>query len=104
VPRRADDRSDGSFSGHLENVLGSAQWKGDVMSGAEVESRLAGQLTGDRTGALTYEQALAETDKLLQGAPDSDGLLSQRRCSGYKGRRAIFSRFMAARSSRSMRA
>ena len=61
---------------------------------AEVEGRLAGQLTGDRTGALTYEQALAETDKLLQGAPDSDGLLSQYR--GYlQERSARVARFRA---------
>jgi exodeoxyribonuclease-1 len=40
---------------------------------------LAGQLTGDGTGALTYEQALATTDKLLEGSSDADGLLSQYR-------------------------
>lgn len=46
---------------------------------AGVEGRLASQLAGDGTGALTYEQALAETDKLLEGTTDSDGLLSQYR-------------------------
>jgi exodeoxyribonuclease I len=44
---------------------------------AEVEGRLAGQLAGDGTGALTYEQALAETDKLLEVTTDSEGLLAQ---------------------------
>jgi exodeoxyribonuclease-1 len=46
---------------------------------AEVESRLADQLTGDGTGALTYEIALAETDKLLEETMDSDSLLLQYR-------------------------
>lgn len=46
---------------------------------AEVESRLADQLTSDGTGALTYEIALAETDKLLDGAIDPNGLLSKYR-------------------------
>lgn len=46
---------------------------------AKVEHRLAGQLTGDGTGALTYEHALAETDKLLETGADSDGLLSHYR-------------------------
>ena len=45
----------------------------------EVEGRLGDQLTGDGTGALTYEQALAERDGLLEEAVDSDGLLSQYR-------------------------
>jgi exodeoxyribonuclease-1 len=45
----------------------------------EIEDRLASQLTGDRTGCLTYEQALAETDKLLAEAIDADGLLAQYR-------------------------
>jgi exodeoxyribonuclease-1 len=52
---------------------------------AEVESRLASQLTGDGTGALTYQQALAETDKLLKGSTDADDLLSQYR--GYLAER-----------------
>lgn len=47
---------------------------------AEVEDRLAGQLRGDGTGALTYEQALAETAKLLEGTTDSDGLLTKYHC------------------------
>jgi exodeoxyribonuclease-1 len=41
--------------------------------------RSANQLTGDGTGCLTYEQALAETDKLLAEAIDADGLLAQYR-------------------------
>jgi exodeoxyribonuclease I len=45
----------------------------------EVECRLADQLTGDGTGALTYEMALSETDKLLEGAIDPNSLLSQYR-------------------------
>lgn len=45
----------------------------------EVENRLAGQLMGDGTGSLTYEQALTETDKLLEEAIDADGLLAQYR-------------------------
>lgn len=45
----------------------------------EIEDRLAGQLTGDGTGCLTYEQALAETDKLLTEAIDAHGLLAQYR-------------------------
>jgi exodeoxyribonuclease I len=55
---------------------------------AEVEGRFADQLTGDGTGALTYEVALAETDKLLEGATDSDDLLLQYR------------RYLLARSAR----
>jgi exodeoxyribonuclease-1 len=46
---------------------------------------LASQLTGDGTGALTYQQALAETDKLLKGSTDADDLLSQYR--GYLAER-----------------
>ncbi|WP_342234441.1 hypothetical protein [Inquilinus sp. OTU3971] len=42
----------------------------------EIEDRLASQLTGDGTGCLTYEQALAETDKWLAEAIDADGLLA----------------------------
>ncbi|KJC41504.1 exodeoxyribonuclease I [Bradyrhizobium sp. LTSP885] len=42
---------------------------------AQVERRLADQLTGDGTGALTYELALSETDRLLKDAADSDDLL-----------------------------
>lgn len=45
----------------------------------EIEERLASQLTGDGTGCLTYEQALAETDKLLAEASDADSLLAQYR-------------------------
>lgn len=45
----------------------------------EIEDRLASQLTGDSTGCLTYEQALAETDKLLAEAIDADGLLTHYR-------------------------
>jgi exodeoxyribonuclease-1 len=61
---------------------------------AEVESRLADQLTGDGTGALTYEIALAETDKLLEGTTDSDGLLSQYRLY-LQGRSARVAAFKA---------
>lgn len=45
----------------------------------EVEDRLAGQLAGDGTGCLTYEQVLAETERLLSEAVDADGLLAQYR-------------------------
>jgi exodeoxyribonuclease I len=45
----------------------------------EVESLIAGQLLGDGTGALTYEQALNETDNLLKDAPDSSDMLSKYR-------------------------
>ena len=61
---------------------------------AEVESRLADQLTIDGTGALTYEIALAETDKLLEGTTDSDGLLSQYRLY-LQGRSARVAAFKA---------
>jgi exodeoxyribonuclease-1 len=61
---------------------------------AEVESRLADQLTGDGTGALTYEIALTETDKLLEGTADSDGLLLQYR-SYLQGRSARVAAFKA---------
>lgn len=59
---------------------------------AEVEHRLAGQLAGDGTGGLTYEQALSETDKLLEEAIDADGLLSQYRLylQGRSARAAAF--------------
>ena len=46
---------------------------------SEVEHLLADQLTGDGTGALTYEMALAETDKLLNEGADSEHLLSEYR-------------------------
>lgn len=46
---------------------------------AEIERRLADQLAGDGSGCLTYELALAETDKLLGEGADHDGLLSQYR-------------------------
>jgi exodeoxyribonuclease-1 len=45
----------------------------------EIEDRLAGQLTGDGTGCLTYEQALSETDTLLADGGDVDCLLAQYR-------------------------
>lgn len=46
---------------------------------AEIEHRLADQLTGDGSGCLTYDLALAETDKLMEGGADHDGLLSRYR-------------------------
>jgi exodeoxyribonuclease-1 len=46
---------------------------------AEIERRLANQLAGDGSGCLTYELALAETDKLMEEGPDHDGLLSRYR-------------------------
>ncbi|WP_398469803.1 exonuclease domain-containing protein [Tardiphaga sp.] len=46
----------------------------------EVENRLADQLTGDGTGPLTYEIALAETSKLLETSIDPNDLLSQYHC------------------------
>jgi exodeoxyribonuclease I len=49
----------------------------DVRS--EVEHRLGDQLAGDGSGCLTYDLALAETDKLIGEAADHDGLLSRYR-------------------------
>lgn len=46
---------------------------------AEVERHLMDRLTGDGSGCLTFEQAMAETDRLLREASVSDGLLSQYR-------------------------
>jgi exodeoxyribonuclease-1 len=46
---------------------------------AEIEHRLANQLAGDGSGCLTYELALAETDKLIGEGADHDGLLSRYR-------------------------
>lgn len=46
---------------------------------AEIECRLADQLAGDGSGCLTYELALAETDKLIGEGEDHDGLLSRYR-------------------------
>jgi len=46
---------------------------------AEIEHRLAAQLSGDGSGCLTYGQALAETDKLIGEGADHDGLLSRYR-------------------------
>lgn len=46
---------------------------------AEIERRLADQLAGDGSGCLTYEQALAEADKLMVEGADHDGLLSRYR-------------------------
>ncbi|WP_413205003.1 exonuclease domain-containing protein [Rhodospirillum sp. A1_3_36] len=46
---------------------------------AEIEHRLAAQLSGDGSGCLTYGQALAETDKLIGEGADNDGLLSRYR-------------------------
>lgn len=46
---------------------------------AEIERRLANQLAGDGSGCLTYELALAETDKLMGEGADHDGLLSRYR-------------------------
>ncbi len=37
------------------------------------------QLAGDGSGCLTYELALAETDKLIGEGADHDGLLSRYR-------------------------
>lgn len=58
----------------------------------EVEERLAGQLTGNGTGCLTYGQALVETDKLLEEAIDADSLLAQYRLyvQGRSARAAAF--------------
>jgi exodeoxyribonuclease-1 len=44
---------------------------------SEVERRLAGQLNGDGTGALTYEVALMETAKLLGGEQIPSAILLQ---------------------------
>ncbi len=44
---------------------------------AQIERRLADQLAGDGSGCLTYELALAETDKLMREGADHDGLLSR---------------------------
>lgn len=44
---------------------------------AEIERRLADQLAGDGSGCLTYELALAETDKLMGEGADHDCLLSR---------------------------
>jgi exodeoxyribonuclease-1 len=41
----------------------------------EVEDRFATQLTGDGTGALTYNEALSETEKLLEGSASSNTFL-----------------------------
>lgn len=46
---------------------------------AEIEHRLANQMAGDGSGCLTYELALAETDKLIWEGADHDGLLSRYR-------------------------
>lgn len=46
---------------------------------AQIERRLADQLAGDGSGCLTYELALAETDKLMGEGADHDGLLSRYR-------------------------
>ena len=46
---------------------------------AEIEHRLADQLAGDGSGCLTYELALAETDKLIEEGADHDYLLSRYR-------------------------
>lgn len=46
---------------------------------AEIERRLADQLAGDGSGCLTYELALAETDKLMGEGADHDGILSRYR-------------------------
>lgn len=46
---------------------------------AEIEHRLADQLAGDGSGCLTYDLALAETDKLMEEGADHDGLLSRYR-------------------------
>lgn len=46
---------------------------------AEIEGRLADQLAGNGSGCLTYELALAETDKLMGEGADPDGILSRYR-------------------------
>ena len=46
---------------------------------AQIERRLVEQLAGDGSGCLTYELALAETDKLMKGGADHDGLLARYR-------------------------
>jgi len=45
----------------------------------EVERYLIDQLTGDGSGCLTFDQAMAETDRLLGGVRVSDDLLTQYR-------------------------
>ncbi|CAP56840.1 putative exodeoxyribonuclease I [Gluconacetobacter diazotrophicus PA1 5] len=45
----------------------------------EIERRLANQLAGDGSGCLTYELALAETNKLMGQQTDHDGLLARYR-------------------------
>jgi exodeoxyribonuclease-1 len=62
----------------------------------EIEDRLASQLIGDGTGCLTYEQALAETGKLLAEVVDADGLLAQYRLY-LQGRSARAAAFRARR-------
>lgn len=46
---------------------------------AEIERRLADQLAGDGSGCLTYELALAETDKLMGDGAGHDDILSRYR-------------------------
>jgi len=45
----------------------------------EIEHRLADQLAGDGSGCLTYDLALAETEKLMGEGEDHDDLLSRYR-------------------------
>jgi exodeoxyribonuclease-1 len=54
---------------------------------ATIEGRLADQLRGDGTGALTYDQALAETAKLLEELQGPQDLL--RRYHNYLTERSI---------------
>lgn len=53
----------------------------------EVERYLTDQLIGDGSGCLTFDQAMAETDRLLGGVGVSDDLLTQYRAY-LQGRRA----------------
>ena len=63
------------------SILGGNQHRGVLPATvkAEIECRLAEQLAGDGSGCLTYELALAETDKLIGEGEDHDGLLSRYR-------------------------
>jgi len=61
---------------------------------AEIERRLADQLTGDGSGCLTYDLALAETDKLIGDGADHDDLLSRYR-TYLRGRSARTEAFRA---------
>jgi exodeoxyribonuclease-1 len=50
-----------------------------ALARAEVERNLTGQLVGDGSGCLTFDQAAAETDRLLAESTVPDDLLTQYR-------------------------